>query len=123
MRIRKRKWTEEGLREAVRQSGSVRQVLAKLGLREAGGNYTLIKKYIHELGLTIQHFHGQTWNKGLKIEGQYWYEMKELLVENSSYQSYKLKQRLFKDGLKIPQCEECGWCVKTLDGRLPLELD
>ena len=123
MRIRKRKWTRTQLEEAVKTCGSVRQVLAKLGLKEAGGNYYQIKKYINELGLEIKHFHGMTWNKGLKIEGQYWYKMEELLVEDSSYQSFKLKQRLFQDGIKTPKCEECGWCQKSEDGRIPLELD
>ena len=120
---RKRTWTEEQLREAVKKSGSVRQVLAKLGLREAGGNYYQIKKYINELGLEIKHFHGMTWNKGLKLPGRYFYLMKDLLIKDSSYQSFKLKQRLFIDGIKTPKCEECGWCVKSEDGRVPLELD
>ena len=123
MRTKKRSWTIEQLEEAVKASGSVRQVLAKLGLKEAGGNYAQIRKYINELGLNIVHFHGQAWNKGLKIEGQYWYKMEELLVADSSYQSYKLKQRLFIDGIKTPKCEECGWCKKSPDGRVPLELD
>jgi hypothetical protein len=120
---RKRTWTAEQLVEAVKNSGSVRQVLSKLGLREAGGNYTQIKKYIGELGLEISHFHGMAWNKGLKREGQYLYQMKDLLVKDSSYQSFKLKQRLFKDGIKLPQCEECGWCKQSEDRRVPLELD
>ncbi|MDO8569356.1 MAG: HNH endonuclease signature motif containing protein [bacterium] len=120
---RKRKWTSDQLKEAVKGSGSVRQVLAKLGLREAGGNYYQIRKYINELGLEIKHFHGMTWNKGLKLPGRYLYSMTDLLIADSSYQSFKLKQRLFHDGIKKPQCEECGWCEKSPDGRVPLELD
>ncbi len=123
MANRKRTWSIEQLQEAVKTSGSVRQVLTKLGLREAGGNYTQVRKYINELGLEIKHFHGMAWNKGRKVEGQYWYKMEELLVPDSTYQSYKLKQRLFRDGIKKPACEECGWCKKSPDGRLPLELD
>ncbi|PIP55959.1 MAG: hypothetical protein CO183_01080 [Candidatus Zambryskibacteria bacterium CG_4_9_14_3_um_filter_42_9] len=120
---RKRRWTADQLKEAVKTSGSVRQVLAKLGLKEAGGNYYQIRKYINELGLEIKHFHGMTWNKGLKLPGRYLYQMTDLLISDSSYQSFKLKQRLFLDGIKNPQCEECGWCKKSEDGRIPLELD
>ena len=123
VKIRKRKWTVELLKKAVRDSGSIRQVLVKLDLREAGGNYAQIRKYIQEYSLDTKHFHGMTWNKGRKIEGQYWYEMEELLVKDSSYQSFKLKRRLFKDGIKLAKCEECGWCKQSGDGRVPLELD
>jgi hypothetical protein len=38
-----RKYTEEQLREAVKASKSIRQVLKKLGLAEAGGNYSTVK--------------------------------------------------------------------------------
>ncbi|MBI5045842.1 MAG: HNH endonuclease [Candidatus Niyogibacteria bacterium] len=47
----------------------------------------------------------------------------KILVQNSTYQSYKLKRRLFKAGIKFPECEKCGWAEFSDDGRLPLELD
>ncbi len=43
-------------------------------------------------------------------------------MQDSDFQSYKLKNRLIKEGLKLPYCEECGWAKKAEDGRLPLEL-
>ena len=43
MIIRKRKWTALQLEIAVKKSTSYRQVLKKLGLRMAGGNYEQIK--------------------------------------------------------------------------------
>lgn len=116
-------WTEEDLRRAVKISKSVRQVLMRLHLREAGGNYAHIKEYIIAFDLDISHFTGQAWNKGMRGIGRYRKELSEILVKNSSYQSYKLKKRLFASGLRSPYCEECGWCRKTKDGRLPLELD
>ncbi len=123
MKVRKRKWTPDQLKEAVKKSGSIRQVLSRIGLREAGGNYYQIRKYINELKLDTKHFHGPLWNKGRKIRGQFWYSMEEILIEDSHYQSYKLKQRLFESKLKNPKCELCGWHKKSPDGRLPLELD
>ncbi len=49
--------------------------------------------------------------------------LEKILSRDSSFQSYKLKKRLFIAGLKFKYCEECGWDKKTLDGRIPLELD
>jgi len=120
---RKKKWNVEQLKKAVKESRSIRQVLACLGLREAGGNYSQIRDHIRRQELDTSHFHGQAWNKGLKIPGRYLYETKNLLVRDSGYQSYKLKKRLLSEGLKLPRCEQCGWHKKSPDGRLPLELD
>ncbi|HEY4477322.1 MAG TPA: HNH endonuclease [Candidatus Paceibacterota bacterium] len=95
----------------------------KLGLREAGGNYEQVKKYIKEFKLDIKHFHGRAWNKGMRGIGKPRIPLHEILIENSSYQSFKLKKRLFAGGLKPQHCEECSWSVRSQDGYLPLELD
>jgi hypothetical protein len=119
-----RKWTEKQLTEAVSTSYSIRQVIFKLGLIPAGGNYTHVKEWIRQLNLDTTHFRGMRWNKGIK--GSYrrplWI-LEEVLVKNSSYQSYKLKNRLFAAGIKFPKCEKCGWAKISSDGRIPLELD
>jgi hypothetical protein len=120
---KKRTWTIEQLKEAVKTSTSFRQVLAKLRLKEAGGNYFQLLKYIKEFNLDISHFKGQGWNKGLKGIGKPRVPLEKILVKNSTFQSYKLKNRLIKEGLKPPYCEICGWSQRTSDGRLPLELD
>ncbi len=120
---KKRSWTESNLKIAVKNSFSYGQVLRKIGLRYAGGNYHQIRKYIKELDLDITHFKGQAWNKGLRGIGKPRISLKDILVENSPYQSFKLKARLFKEGLRPKQCEQCGWDKKTTDGYLPLELD
>jgi len=121
--MKKRSWTERQLKEAVKNSYSYRSVLVKLGLREAGGNYAQIKKYISEYGLNIKHFKGKGWSAGLKGIGKPLIPLEKILVKNSSFQSYKLKKRLFDAKLKPQRCEECGWNEKSKDGRLPLELD
>lgn len=120
---RQKKWTREQLIEASRESTSVRQVLKKLGLVEAGGNYSQIQAYIQIYKIDTSHFKGMAWNKGLKGLGKPFILTKDILVSNSRYQSYKLKQRLFKENIKKPKCEECGWATISDDGRLPLELD
>lgn len=120
--MRKRTWTINQLKIAVKESASFRQALKKLGLREAGGNYFQLQKYIKELKIDITHFKGKGWNKGLLGIGKPRVPLKEILVKNSNFQSYKLKKRLFSAGLKNPQCEICKWAI-SVDGRLPLELD
>ena len=119
----RRTWTEEELKTAVSECLSLRKVLARLGLVEAGGNYAQIKKYIKSLGIDTSHFRGKGWSKGLKLIRHPKISLEEILVKNSSYQSHKLKNRLFQAGLKRAQCEECGWEKISEDGRLPLELD
>ena len=121
--MKRRTWTADQLRNAVEDSLSYRQVLAKLKLREAGGNYIQVKKYIKEYNLDIKHFKGRTWNKGLIVIGKPRIPIEKILVKNSYFQSFKLKKRLFADKLKPQYCEQCGWAKRTENGYLPLELD
>ncbi len=121
--MRKRKWSQDQLVHAVRTSFSFRQVLSKIGLIEAGGNYRQIQKYVQELGLDISHFTGKNWNRGIRTGPRPLIPMDEILTLGSSFQSHKLKIRLFAAGLKQPCCEICGWKSISADGRVPLELD
>ncbi|NQV13800.1 MAG: HNH endonuclease [Parcubacteria group bacterium] len=120
--MRKRTWTKSQLIKAVASSKSYRQVLLKLSLRQAGGNYSQLKKYIKEYKLNTSHFKGRGWNKGNKLPFLPKIDLKDILIKNSTFQSYKLKKRLFQEGIKPLQCEECGWAKRTKNGRLPLEL-
>lgn len=94
----------------------------KLGLKQAGGNYAQVKKYIKEYNLNSSHFKGRGWNKGLSLPLSPRIALKDILVKNSDFQSHKLKKRLFNENIKPLYCEECGWSKKTKNGRLPLEL-
>jgi 5-methylcytosine-specific restriction endonuclease McrA len=121
--MRKRSWTEDELKKAVKLSTSVRQVLKKLRLKEAGGNYSQVKKFLELYKINTKHFTGKGWNKGMSGIGKPRQELEEILKKNSNFQSFKLKKRLFVAGLKQKHCEECGWHKISNDGRLPLELD
>ena len=123
MITRKRKWSTQQLEDAVESSTSHRQVLKKLGLRQAGGNYEQVKKYIKELGLNTKNFKGKAWNRGLTGIGKPIIPLKKILKKNSLFQSFKLKKRLFDEKMKPQHCEECGWDKVSKDGYLPLELD
>ena len=120
---KKRRWSDDQLNKAVKNSKSYRNVIKLLGLRPTGGNYDQVKKYIKQYDLSISHFTGKVWNKGLKGIGKPRLLLENILVKNSNYQSFKLKKRLFVAGIKKQKCEECGWAERNSDGYLPLELD
>ncbi len=121
--MKKRSWTDQQLKSAVEKSTSYRQVLSLLNLKEAGGNYAQLKKYIKEYNLDTKHFTGRGWNKGKRFPFKAKIPLEKILTKNSNFQSYKLKKRLFIAGLKTKKCEQCGWAKTTKDGYLPLELD
>jgi len=120
---KKRSWTVDQLIEAVKTAKSWRRLLGNLGLRQAGGNYDQIHKYVKEYNLSTKHFTGKAWNKGMRGIGKPRTPLEKILVKGSFFQSYKLRNRLFKEGLKPKHCEQCGWAEYSKDGRLPLELD
>jgi Zn finger protein HypA/HybF involved in hydrogenase expression len=113
-------YSEQELREAVKNSTSIRQVLEKLDIVPAGGNYQTTNRRIQKLNIDTSHFTGQAWNKG-KIIGPK-RSIEEYLKEDSVVQSFKLKGRLISEGLKEHKCECCG--ITEWNGKpAPIELD
>ena len=121
--MRNKKWTNHDLQIAIQSSSSIRQVIAKLGLIPAGGNYVQVTKQIALLKLDTSHFLGRGWNKGMHFAKVPAKPLAEVLQKNSHVQSFKLKKRLFQENIKKIECEECGWKKVSEDGRIPLELD
>ncbi len=120
---RKRSWTEEDLVKAVSLSKSIRGVLMTLKLIPAGGNYQHVGATIKKLGIDTSHFTGMGWRRGRTFDFVPQKDLSEILTEDSDFQSFKLKKRLFRAGLKSPKCELCGWAEISKDGRIPVELD
>lgn len=118
------KYDKDTLSKLVEESGSIRQVLAKLGLKEAGGNYSNIKKRIEQFNIDTSHFHGQGWAKGKSWTKT---NLDDVLVENSTYSSglhrstFRLKNQLLKLGYKQRVCEMCN-NQKWMGEDIPLEL-
>ena len=113
-------YTDEDFIEAWTTSGSIRQVLNKLGLVEAGGNYTCAKKKAATLNLTKEHMYGQAWNKG-KTHGPK-RPLKEYFSNEFGITSNSLRKRLIKEGYKEHKCECCG--ITEWNGQpAPIELD
>lgn len=117
----KNKRTKEEYESAAKQSRSIAQLCKLLGIKPVGGNYKCVKHAIEEYQIDISHFDGKGWNKGLKFNPNPAKPLNELLVENSYYQTFKLKQRLLNEGLKEYKCECCG-NVEWQGKPIPLEL-
>ena len=115
--------TDDEFRQAVAESLSVRQVLARIGLVPAGGNYKTVHSRIEKLGLDTSHWTGKGWNKGERFRAfGTAFSWDNILVENSEYKStFRIKNRLLEFGLKQYQCEICG--LAEWQGQpIPLEL-
>ncbi len=121
--MRSKAWTEKQLKDAVIRSKSYRNVIKILGLIPAGGNYEQVKRHIRNLQIPTDHFTFMGWRKDSKIPVVPAKLIEDILVKNSDIQSFKLKKRLFKLGLKKQSCEMCNWSKKSIDGRIPVELD
>lgn len=120
---KQRTWTEQDLREAAKDSYSIREVLSKLNLKPAGGNYKQLYKYIEEYKIDISHFTGQAWNTGDRYKPIVTARpLDEILTENSYYQSSKLRKRLVDENLFQHRCSRCN--NTEWEGQLiPLELE
>ena len=117
----KNKRSKEEYEIAAKQSFSIADVCRKLDIKPVGGNYKTVKDNLEKFNIDTSHFTGQGWNVGLKFRPRKQLELKDILKENSPYQSLKLKNRLLQEGLKEYKCERCGlteWQKKPI----PLEL-
>lgn len=114
------KWTDEQLIAAVKSSTSISQVLEKLGLKPAGGNYIHVPREIKRLSLDTSHFRGQGSNKG-KVLGPRRPIKEYLVVDGPKLSSHHLKRKLINEGVKQRRCENCG-LTEWLGLEISLEL-
>jgi len=114
-------FSELQLRDAVKNSTSIRQVILALGFNpKGGGNYQTINKLFKKYNIDISHFTGSLWSKGRIIGTKV--DIQDYLSNKRSITSHKLRLRLIKLGLLKLQCSSCllsEWQNKTI----PLELD
>jgi hypothetical protein len=108
------------LKFAIQTSTSYRQVLQKLNIVPAGGNYSTLKKRIQDNQIDVSHFTGQLWSKGKEIGPQR--PIQDYLSNKFSIQSHKLRKRLIREGIMKHECNSCG-LSKWLDKPIPLELE
>ncbi len=122
MRGRRRSWTDAELIAFVAESTSMAQVLRRLGLRAAGGNYEQVKVRINSLRLTTEHWTGQAHLRGKTNPHVRRHPLQSILRRGTVYQSNKLRKRLLREGVLEPKCSSCGG-VEWRGGLIPLELD
>ena len=59
------RWSREFLAPVVAESKSIAEVLEKLNLAAAGGNYANLKRNLIRYKLDTSHFTGAAWNRGV----------------------------------------------------------
>lgn len=100
-------YSEAEARNAVALSYSYSEVLRRLGLRPAGGNHALLRKYVDEVWeIPTEHFDFGASVR--RVAASRAVPLPEVMVRGSSYSRGNLKRRLFEEGLKERRCEMCG---------------
>jgi len=115
-----RSYTEEQFKEVVANSLSIRQVLLTLNLAGSGGAYLGFKRAVEEWNVDTSHFTGQLWSKGRKFEPKR--DIQDYLSNKFTIQSFKLKNRLFQEGIFRRECSVCN-LTEWNGEEAPLELD
>lgn len=98
------KWTKEYLENIVKDCKSQKEVLIKLKIRSAGGNYKTLKKYINIYEISTEHF-VKCYEKMIKTKIKK--PLSEILIKNSNFNRSYLKKRLYSENLLKPICSIC----------------
>lgn len=107
------------LQTAIAASTSYRQALIKLGLSPLGGNTATIKRLAASWGIDTSHMLGSPQrgiNKRIRTD------LDQYLNNELPCGSFRLKNRLLREGIMQPDCSSCGGTT-WLDQQIPLELD
>ena len=115
----KHKYTLHEVSQAVNKSTSIRQALIHLGVRPMGGNYRVLTRLCDKYKIDLSHFTGKSQSVGRR---QIKTPTKAYLTNKQPINSYRLKDRLLKEGIKLPICENCSG-TEWLGNPIPLELD
>jgi len=114
------KYTNQNVMDAIASSTSIRQVLSKLGLREAGGNYKSIKNLIAKLDIDISHLTGKGWKKDKTFGPKK--PIEDYLSNKYQINSHKLRLRLLEEKIFPHQCQ-CCLNTTWLNQPISLELE
>lgn len=99
-------YLKENLEPVVKESKTISEVIQKLKLTAIGGNHKTIKKYISLYEIDISHFETRK-DRILRFKNPA-IPLEEILINGSTYNRVHLKNRLYAEGLKKRECEECG---------------
>lgn len=107
---------KELLKHLVETSQSYSEILRKQGKAISGASVKVLKQLLADYAIECNFNTHSVQSKEKK-------SLSEILVQNSTYQSAKLKNRLIKEGIKQDICETCG-CSNNWNGKpLVLQLD
>jgi hypothetical protein len=90
-----RQYTDQDVINSSKEVQSIAQLLRKLNLKEAGGNYAHIKKTLQRLKINTDHWTGQGWSKGQQKKD--WSQYSKV----GHFKKHLIKQKGHK-------CENCG---------------
>jgi len=115
-------WLKDNLEKIIKESNTQKDVLDKMGIRSAGGNFGTLRKYIKLYNLDTSHF-----IKNYYVMAEFGHKqmipLNDILIENSKYSRTKLKKRLYDEGLKERKCELCGQDENWNGKKMSLILD
>lgn len=111
------KYSKELIQGLVNKFDSYAKICRALGLGYNGGNFNHMKRIVQFYNIDTHHFKGKAWNKGRKILNRRKAPSEYLKIyENSTPQSYKMKVKILRDGVKEHRCDKCGntmWMEKN----------
>ena len=94
-----RQYTDQDVINSSKEVKSIAELLRKLNLKEAGGNYAHIKKTLQRLKINTDHWTGQGWSKG---------QQKKDWSQYSKVGHFK-KHLINKKGHKCENCDLTEW--------------
>lgn len=98
----------EEMTKIVKDHKSLAEILRYFGLHDGAGNYQTLKNRLREDNIDHSHIKlGLNSNAG-KVSSQRKNIHEYLVVMDKRIKLTKIKQRLFKEGLKKELCEKCG---------------
>jgi hypothetical protein len=115
------RYSELAARYAIAGSTNWSQALRLLGVRAAGGNHVVLKKWASIWGIPTDHFAPYA-HVGTHLQRQR-IPLEAILVTGSTYTRRELKRRLYETGLKARVCELCGQYEHWRGLRMSLILD
>jgi hypothetical protein len=100
-----RNYTEDDIKESVKNSLSLSEVLRKLKIKPMGGNFDTLKRKLAKLEIDTSHFTGRVWSKGKSVKDWADYKKnhgrKKILITERGHQCEDCKNTHWKDQLII----------------------
>lgn len=105
------------IKKLIKNSNNYSDVLRKLDLKTTNGNYETLKKIVSKFNIDVNHFNRKNYTKHNNTK----LPLNEILKDNVSYNSTRLKNRILDESIKKHKCERCS-NEKWLDNVIPLQL-